>query len=98
MPLHALFQPTPERWRIGSKHHQILSLPALIQQNFGLALADMLVVFYQKIGRAPELGMLKMKRYLVRAHPNLLPALHHLQFHHHEHSILPKRYQAVRDT
>ena len=98
MPLHALFQPTPKRRCIGSEHHQVFRLPALIQQNFGLAFADMFVVFYQKIGRAPELGMLKMKRYLVRAHPDFLPALHYLQFHHHEHPILPERYQAVRDT
>ena len=98
-PANASPRPPRHGRRVNAKVDQVNGLLAAVQQQLGLAGVGRAgrVVLDQDVGRAPQVGMLDVKGYLVRRQVDLSPALDHLELHHHEHPMR-ERHQDVRDA
>ncbi len=83
---------------IDAAHEQVFGLAAVVQVQKSLQHRSRSgrMIFNKKVCRAIQIRMLKMECYLVRAHGYLASPPHHLQFHHHKHSLPRQRYQAIR--
>lgn len=90
--------PLVNRLDIDAAHEQVFGLAAVVQVQKSLQhrSRSWRMILNKKVCRAVQVRMLKVECYLVRAHGYLASPPHHLQFHHHKHSLPRQRYQAIR--